>query len=436
MTLNPLERYQKIRDTITTIAESAEVLIGHLVAEGKREVAPEIAQMIAHTAVALTDDAVSQSEKSRTKSSPLRNGEKSSRAIACQSGCDCCCHLHVPASKPEIQLLLRHLRRSLTQKEQDDLRGRIEKTSQRITKVSHRDRLSRKIPCIFLKNGQCLVYPVRPAACRDHNSIDLSACEDSFNSGKWSAPSNDQHNLVANSATMAISQACTAFEFDCSFGELHAELLVALDPDATFDLHHSDPWHTPEDLDDAMLPTVLWEAPQSEPETAISNLPSRPKTAFTGIPSKLSAPFSSHSLSKEVVQDLTSDLIRELAHKPNPAADAIADWGSMEEPEESDNLSIFRNPISACFSDMPDHLTEDYQSRPTYSTNRFSVSKPQTGRSVTGTHELDDAEVEDLIQEMVIEIAKEGSEDEAQSAFPSIDFLTDDDSGKGGFWRG
>jgi Fe-S-cluster containining protein len=39
-----------------------------------------------------------------------------------------------------------------------------------------------ELPCIFLKDGMCMVYEVRPVVCRTCTSIDAEHCKDVFES--------------------------------------------------------------------------------------------------------------------------------------------------------------------------------------------------------------------------------------------------------------
>ncbi len=417
MTPNPLERYQHIRTTIAAMAESAGVLVEHLIAEGKWEVAPEVAQMVAHTAAALTHQAIDKAagrnpedidslEKAEVPETDAalptmsRTVGRRSGAIACQRGCDCCCYLNVPVSKPEARLIAYHLRRSLTEVEQKSLTHRIRKTAQHLESVEPGDRLSQKIPCVFLIGGQCLVHPVRPASCRDHHSINLSACEESFGTGRWAAPGSDKHDLVANSATVAIAEACTKVGFDSSFGELHAELLAALD--------FGDPLNVPP------------AEPQRSSDIRSLATSAQKSTSLTGQP-----------LSQDLIQDLASDLIKELSHKHNLAAEAIVDWGNLDGPEESDDLSLFKRPISAYFfdahgSDAPGSSTFH---RLSSDQKTFGIKNDDLNGSLDNKHptqqapsskkeqEIDETELEDLIQEMVTEISQEECRDGNREEF-------------------
>lgn len=67
------------------------------------------------------------------------------RPPACARGCDECCHQPIPVTPPEILGMALYLKR----------RGRPEPKGRALADG-----------CVFLENGACLVYPLRPIACR------------------------------------------------------------------------------------------------------------------------------------------------------------------------------------------------------------------------------------------------------------------------------
>ena len=70
---------------------------------------------------------------------------KDGRAPVCARGCDECCHQPIPVTPPEILGMALYLKRqSLPEPERRALAD----------------------GCVFLENGACLVYPLRPIACR------------------------------------------------------------------------------------------------------------------------------------------------------------------------------------------------------------------------------------------------------------------------------
>lgn len=70
---------------------------------------------------------------------------RSGRAPACLEGCACCCSQPIPVTPPEVMAIALHLNRS----------GYPAKSP-----------LPPPADCVFLQNGGCSIYPVRPIACR------------------------------------------------------------------------------------------------------------------------------------------------------------------------------------------------------------------------------------------------------------------------------
>ncbi|OIQ49369.1 hypothetical protein BerOc1_01294 [Pseudodesulfovibrio hydrargyri] len=98
--------------------------------------------------------------------------------LACKRGCIHCCYNQVALTEPEALFLGLHLLgtrsperlRGLADRAQalaDGLKG---KSWQEIGMIRHR------LPCLFLEDGGCSVYPARPLACRGWNSVDERMC--------------------------------------------------------------------------------------------------------------------------------------------------------------------------------------------------------------------------------------------------------------------
>ena len=98
--------------------------------------------------------------------------------IACKRGCIHCCYNQVALTEPEALFLGLHLLgtrspkrlRELADKAQALAEGLKGKSWQEIGMNRHR------LPCLFLEDGGCSVYPARPLACRGWNSVDESMC--------------------------------------------------------------------------------------------------------------------------------------------------------------------------------------------------------------------------------------------------------------------
>jgi Fe-S-cluster containining protein len=97
---------------------------------------------------------------------------------ACKRGCIHCCYNQVALTEPEALFLGLHLLGTRSPERLRDLAVRAQtladglqgKSWQEIGMMRHR------LPCLFLEDGGCSVYPARPLACRGWNSVDENMC--------------------------------------------------------------------------------------------------------------------------------------------------------------------------------------------------------------------------------------------------------------------
>lgn len=101
--------------------------------------------------------------------------------LACQAGCDFCCHLRVMATAPEVFALLDFLLENLDEVAFAAFEQRLGETDRRLRDLSADEILRTNIPCPALVDGVCSGYAARPLNCRSYHSTSRAACEDSFN---------------------------------------------------------------------------------------------------------------------------------------------------------------------------------------------------------------------------------------------------------------
>jgi hypothetical protein len=101
---------------------------------------------------------------------------------ACRPGCSYCCHQDVAVSPPEALAIAHHLRVALSPAELAGLISRVAIAAARLRDAGGRERFLLKIPCPLLSDGRCIVYPLRPLACRGDNSLDAGVCAAAFHS--------------------------------------------------------------------------------------------------------------------------------------------------------------------------------------------------------------------------------------------------------------
>jgi Fe-S-cluster containining protein len=97
-------------------------------------------------------------------------------AVACQPGCDHCCHQIVGVSPAEALAIVEHLRQTRSASELDALALHVAALWERARERSAAERISPEHPCAFLERGRCSIYDARPLACRSVHSLDAEEC--------------------------------------------------------------------------------------------------------------------------------------------------------------------------------------------------------------------------------------------------------------------
>lgn len=109
-------------------------------------------------------------------------GPQRAKSSDCRRGCDYCCYLPVETCRAEATRALEFARETLGAAEFRALKHRIREAAASYP-LSPRRPLAKNPPCPLLKDSACLVYPVRPLACRGWNSSDVSACHSAYEHG-------------------------------------------------------------------------------------------------------------------------------------------------------------------------------------------------------------------------------------------------------------
>lgn len=81
---------------------------------------------------------------------------------SCKKGCSFCCHIRVATYLEEVQLIANHCKKN------DIPISKAYLLKQRVADQLH---LSNVSACVFLKNGACSIYEVRPLICRNYHVI-------------------------------------------------------------------------------------------------------------------------------------------------------------------------------------------------------------------------------------------------------------------------
>jgi hypothetical protein len=94
----------------------------------------------------------------------------------CHDGCSWCCHQAVLVSIQEVLLISRFLSREMAEKQQQVIYRHAREKEALTGAMSVQEFLQILHPCPFLMARSCLIYPVRPMACRCYLSADMGSC--------------------------------------------------------------------------------------------------------------------------------------------------------------------------------------------------------------------------------------------------------------------
>jgi Fe-S-cluster containining protein len=155
--------------------------------------------------------------------------------LDCGRGCAACCTLRVTATAPEVLGVVRFLRavHPALQQRGVDLIGQLRAAHARTVGLSEAERVALRQRCPFMAKGVCVIYQVRPLACRGHASHDRHACAEAAAGRSQEVPCSVAHMTVRSLLQNAMQSALRDAGLAWSSYELNAALLLAWDhPDA------------------------------------------------------------------------------------------------------------------------------------------------------------------------------------------------------------
>ncbi|GAA5171948.1 YkgJ family cysteine cluster protein [Viridibacterium curvum] len=158
---------------------------------------------------------------------------KGADPIACGRGCATCCSLRVTATAPEVLRVARHLRERVDGDTCVRLVRRLFEADGLTRDLDESERVALRHKCPFIDKAACVIYPVRPLACRGHASHSRKACVQAARGQIDSVP----HSVAHRDARSLIQNALQSALRDTGLGwgayELNHALRIALaTPDA------------------------------------------------------------------------------------------------------------------------------------------------------------------------------------------------------------
>ena len=153
-------------------------------------------------------------------------------ALACERGCNYCCHQRVEIRPYEAFVLAEHIRTRMTVAEQAIVRSRLIANRARIAPLEPLQHTQAGIACALLVDGVCSVYEARPAACRKYYSLSVDTCRSAFErpTEPLGGPlEDDTLRLAGNAVALGYARGVEESGRDAERYELHAALMAALD---------------------------------------------------------------------------------------------------------------------------------------------------------------------------------------------------------------
>jgi Fe-S-cluster containining protein len=104
--------------------------------------------------------------------------EREGLRVDCHKGCCLCCTQAVLASGHEVLAIREYLGDQFDPSALEGIRLRTAEKHSRTREMTAMEFLHYIHPCPFLAEGCCLIYPVRPVACRCYLSSSLESCRE------------------------------------------------------------------------------------------------------------------------------------------------------------------------------------------------------------------------------------------------------------------
>ena len=151
--------------------------------------------------------------------------------LACERGCNYCCHQRVEIRPYEAFVLAEHVRTRMTA-QRADVVIRLAANRARIAPLTPLQHTQAGIACALLVDGACSVYEARPAACRKYYSLSVETCRNAFEhpTEPLTGPLEDDNlRLAGNAVALGYARGVAESGRDADRYELHAALLEALE---------------------------------------------------------------------------------------------------------------------------------------------------------------------------------------------------------------
>lgn len=151
--------------------------------------------------------------------------------LECERGCSACCTLRVSATAPEVLMVARFLRavEPALKRRGIDLAAQVRAADADTAGLDEAGRVGLRRRCAFVAQGVCVIYRVRPLACRGHASHDRRACAEAAAGRSQAVPYSQAHHLVRSLVQNAMQSALRDAHLPWGAYELNRALCLAFD---------------------------------------------------------------------------------------------------------------------------------------------------------------------------------------------------------------
>jgi len=180
----------------------------------------ERVQDLARTAIYYADHCLARLEADQPLPQPL----------ACEAGCDACCHNQIELTAPEALLLGSFLEARFSPEQLQELRQQAEHSLARRAGLSKTQVAAQRAqhPCPLLHVHRCLAYEARPLVCRAMHSLDAAACfQELADPLHPVVPFYSHRQIVYVSLSHGLAQVCRVFSLQAGPLDL-AQVLVVM----------------------------------------------------------------------------------------------------------------------------------------------------------------------------------------------------------------
>lgn len=133
--------------------------------------------------------------------------------LACQEGCDACCHNLVELTPPEALLIGHHISRHFSEADKELVLSQV---ARNLALAAGKTKVAlaaarQDLPCPLLRDRRCSVYPIRPLVCRAMHGLSRERCEVELRSGSLAGSQYYAHRQeIALLVSAGVLEGCRA----------------------------------------------------------------------------------------------------------------------------------------------------------------------------------------------------------------------------------